>query len=123
MKQHESTQPPTLRVLPPTIEVTALIGVPNGTVCKWLRTRRIPAHRLPDRSYRFYKTADGERHYIPRQVFGRRGLSEIKIRRMFEAEPSVLRIGEPSRRVGRKVKRFLLHDAHSRERRVRDTGG
>ncbi len=47
----------------------------------------------------------GEQHYSPKEIAQRWGLSETKVRRMFEAEPGVLRIGEPSRRVGRKLKR------------------
>lgn len=46
----------------------------------------------------------GERHYSPRELTHWE-LSETKIRRLFEHEPGVLRIGEPSRRVGRKLKR------------------
>jgi hypothetical protein len=47
----------------------------------------------------------GEQHYSPRVIAQRWGLSETKVRRMFEGEPGVLRIGEPSRRVGRKLRR------------------
>lgn len=46
----------------------------------------------------------GERHYSPKEL-AHWGLSESKIRRLFENEPGVLRLGEPSRRVGRKLKR------------------
>ena len=37
----------------------------------------------------------GERHFSRREIAERRALSECKIRRMFEGEPGVLRIGEP----------------------------
>jgi|ERR1700733_9099955 len=47
----------------------------------------------------------GERHYSPKEIANLWGLSETKIRRLFEHEPGVIRIGEPSRRVGRKLKR------------------
>jgi hypothetical protein len=47
----------------------------------------------------------GEQHYSPREIARRWRLSECKVRRMFQAEPGVLRIGEPSRPVGRKLKR------------------
>ena len=47
----------------------------------------------------------GERHFSPKELAERWRLSECKVRRMFETEPGVLRIGEPSRRVGRKLKR------------------
>jgi hypothetical protein len=47
----------------------------------------------------------GERHFTPKELSGLWHLSETKIRRLFEMEPGVLRIGEPSRRVGRKLKR------------------
>ena len=47
----------------------------------------------------------GEQHYTPRELARLWKLSETKIRRLFEREPGVLRIGEPSRRVGRKLKR------------------
>jgi len=47
----------------------------------------------------------GERHFTPKEIAKLWGLSETKIRRLFEFEPGVLRLGEPSRRVGRKLKR------------------
>jgi len=47
----------------------------------------------------------GERHFTPKELAGLWKLSETKIRRLFQNEPGVLRIGEPSRRVGRKLKR------------------
>ena len=47
----------------------------------------------------------GERHFSPKEIARLWGLSETKIRRLFENEPGVMRIGEPSRRVGRKLKR------------------
>ncbi len=46
----------------------------------------------------------GERHYSPKQLT-HWGLSEATIRRLFEHEPGVMRLGEPSRRIGRKLKR------------------
>jgi len=47
----------------------------------------------------------GEQHFTPKELAHGWALSETKIRRMFAAEPGVLRIGEPSRRIGRKLKR------------------
>ena len=49
--------------------------------------------------------AFAEQHYAPAEVAKQWGLSDTKVRRIFENEPDVLRIGEPSRRLGRKLKR------------------
>jgi hypothetical protein len=46
-----------------------------------------------------------ERHFSPRELSEAWGLSDTKIRRIFQNEPGVLLIGEPSRRVGRKLRR------------------
>jgi hypothetical protein len=46
-----------------------------------------------------------ERHYSPAQIAKALNLSDTKIRRIFEKEPGVAKIGEPSRRLGRKLKR------------------
>lgn len=46
-----------------------------------------------------------EQHFTPSELAVFWALSPTKIRRMFENEPGVLRIGEPSRRVGRRLKR------------------
>ena len=46
-----------------------------------------------------------EQHFLPADLAKVWGLSPSKVRRMFEEEPGVLRIGEPSRRVGRALKR------------------
>lgn len=46
-----------------------------------------------------------EKHFTPSQVAERLGLSDTKVRRMFQNEPGVLKVGEPSRRMGRKLKR------------------
>lgn len=46
-----------------------------------------------------------ERHFSPKELSEAWGLSETKIRRIFRNEPGVLLIGEPSRRLGRKLKR------------------
>jgi AraC-like DNA-binding protein len=46
-----------------------------------------------------------EKHYSPAQVAERLGLSDTKVRRMFQNVPGVLKVGEPSRRLGRKLKR------------------
>lgn len=45
-----------------------------------------------------------EQHYDPKELAALWGLSPTKVRRMFVDEPGVLRIGEPSRRVGRTLK-------------------
>lgn len=47
----------------------------------------------------------GELHFSPKQLAELWKLSETKIRRLFQPEPGVLRIGDGSRRVGRKLKR------------------
>lgn len=47
----------------------------------------------------------GERHFTPHEIAVLWGLSESKIRRLFAAEPGVIRLGLPSRRVGRRLKR------------------
>jgi AraC-like DNA-binding protein len=62
----------------------------------------------------------GEHHYTPKEIAQRWGLSESKVRRMFEVEPGVLRIGEPSRRVGRKLRRayFIIRIPESVALRV-----
>lgn len=46
-----------------------------------------------------------EQCYSPQQVASAWGLSTDKVRRMFENEAGVLKIGEPSRRMGRALKR------------------
>ncbi len=46
-----------------------------------------------------------EQHYTPQEIADLWSLSATKIRRMFECESDVLRIGEPSRREGRQLKR------------------
>jgi len=46
-----------------------------------------------------------ERHFSPRELSEAWGVSDTKIRRMFQNEPGVLLIGEPSRRLGKKLKR------------------
>ena len=53
---------------------------------------------------RHNKLAD-ERHFSPAEIAETWGLSPTKVRRMFADEPGVMKIGEPSRRVGRKLKR------------------
>jgi len=50
----------------------------------------------------------GEPHFTPKQIAGLWGLSETKIRRLFSVEEGVIRIGEPSRRCGRRLKRSYL---------------
>ena len=61
-----------------------------------------------------------EQHYEPKELAARWGLSPTKVRRMFENEPGVLLIGEPSRRVGRKLKRsyYTMRIPHSVAERV-----
>jgi hypothetical protein len=46
-----------------------------------------------------------EQHFLPIELSKLWALSPSKIRRMFEHEPGVLLTGEPSRRVGRILKR------------------
>ncbi len=56
-----------------------------------------------------------EQHYTPAQLAERLALSPSKIRRMFQDEPGVVKIGAPSRRLGRKLKRryYTLRIPHS----------
>jgi hypothetical protein len=49
-----------------------------------------------------------EHHFQPAALAKLWSLSPSKVRRLFENEPGVLRIGEPSRRVGRVLKRGYL---------------
>ena len=46
-----------------------------------------------------------EKHYTPQEVAELWGLSDSAVRRLFQDEPGVLRVGEPSRRLGRLLKR------------------
>src|SRR3974377_2380412 len=46
-----------------------------------------------------------ERHYSPQQLAEAWELSVTKVRRMFQNEPGVVLVGEPSRRLGQKLKR------------------
>ena len=46
-----------------------------------------------------------EQHFHPSELAKLWGLSASTIRRMFEKEPGVLLVGEPSRRVGRALRR------------------
>jgi len=50
-------------------------------------------------------TGAQEQHFTPQTLATLWGLSATKVRRMFENESGVLRIGEPSRRIGRTLKR------------------
>jgi hypothetical protein len=47
----------------------------------------------------------GEQHFTPAEIARLWGLSQTKVRRLFQAEPGVLRLGEGSRRAGRRLKR------------------
>lgn len=46
-----------------------------------------------------------EKHHTPKQLAELWGLSENSVRNLFAAEPGVIRFGEPSRRVGRSLRR------------------
>jgi hypothetical protein len=61
-----------------------------------------------------------EQHYDPKELATLWGISPEKVRRMFAAEPGVLKIGEPSRRVGRKLTRsyYTMRIPHSVAERV-----
>jgi hypothetical protein len=63
-----------------------------------------------------------EHHFQPADLAKLWGLSPSKVRRLFENEPDVLRIGEPSRRVGRVLKRayYTLRIPQSVAQRVHD---
>lgn len=49
-----------------------------------------------------------EKHFTPQEIAEIWHFDQSKIRRMFENEPGVLREGQPSRRVGRVLKRAYL---------------
>jgi hypothetical protein len=61
-----------------------------------------------------------EQHYTPVELGEVWNLSPAMVRKLFQNEPGVMRIGEPSRRVGRKLKRsyFSLRIPHSVADRV-----
>jgi hypothetical protein len=46
-----------------------------------------------------------EKHYTVKQIAEAWGLSASKVRRIFQNEPDVVFVGEPSRRLGKKLKR------------------
>lgn len=46
-----------------------------------------------------------EPHYKIRQLAKLWAYSDTRVRRIFQDEPGVLKVGEPSRRLGRKLKR------------------
>lgn len=46
-----------------------------------------------------------EKHFNAKELGEAWGISDTKVRRLFKDEPGVLLIGEPSRRLGRKLKR------------------
>jgi hypothetical protein len=46
-----------------------------------------------------------EQHFTVDQIAEKLALSTDKVRRIFQEEPGVLKVGEPSRRLGRKLKR------------------
>lgn len=46
-----------------------------------------------------------EKHFSPQELSEIWVLSDTKIRRLFENEPGVVLVGEPSRRLGKKLKR------------------
>lgn len=46
-----------------------------------------------------------EKHFHPSELAEAWGLHPSTVRRMFEKEPGVILIGEPSRRVGRALRR------------------
>ena len=55
----------------------------------------------------WYENLATEQHYTAQQIAKAWALSETKIRRIFAQEGGVLRIGEPSRRVGRRLTRRM----------------
>jgi hypothetical protein len=46
-----------------------------------------------------------EKHFSPKELSEAWGLSDTKIRRIFKDERGVVLVGEPSRRLGKKLKR------------------
>ena len=63
-----------------------------------------------------------EHHFTPKELGERWGLSDTKVRRLFEKESGVLMVGEPSRRLGRKLKRsyFTMRIPESVAQRVHE---
>jgi hypothetical protein len=61
-----------------------------------------------------------ERHYTVPQVSKIWGMAGTTVRRMFEDEEGVMRVGCPSRRVGRKLKRTYLTLYQNRKRTASD---
>ncbi len=61
-----------------------------------------------------------ENFHEPEALATKLSLSTTKVRRMFEREPGVLKIGTPSKRLGRKLKRryYTLRIPDSVVRRV-----
>ena len=55
----------------------------------------------------WYTKLATDQHYTPQQLAAAWRLSDTKLRRMFAEEGGVLRIGEPSRRTGRKLTRRM----------------
>lgn len=78
----------------------ALLAARESLEAARSRPCRRPAGRVS-----IHAAAAFERHFTPKELGGLWGLSDTKIRRMFENEPGVLREGAPSRRFGRKLKR------------------
>jgi hypothetical protein len=62
----------------------------------------------------------GQKHYTPGELAELWGLSPQTIRELFAEEPGVIRVGEPSRREGRTLKRgyFTLRIPESAAIRV-----
>jgi len=63
-----------------------------------------------------------ERHLSVNEISEMWGLCTSKVRRMFQHEPGVMKIGEPSRRLGSKLRRsyFTLRIPVSVAQRVHD---
>lgn len=55
----------------------------------------------------WYAKLATEQHYTPQQLAAAWSLSDTKVRRMFGAENGVLRLGQPSRRTGRRLTRHM----------------
>ena len=91
-------------------------GRPTRKVCSRTRrgyfTTRIPesavlrVHRRLTGAGWYAKLAT-EKHYTPQQLAATLRISDTKVRRMCAEEVGILRLGEPSRRVGRKLIRRM----------------
>jgi len=85
----------------------------DSTVFEFVRHERLAwdahcngVHAYHARRSEYYRDMNAlEKHYSPQEVAELWALSDSAIRRLFQDEPGVLKVGEPSQRLGRKLKR------------------